>query len=137
MMKACLPTNNQRKGGYGEKESVRSVTNLVTGALVLCQDKDLRIIRGYFGSDQGATIEYSRSRWPLGYDLEATMRMVPKIPWIIRSILTPLIRIEKKFRSRKNQKTSLTIRRMLTPLVNKGEKKDKMDWIWCVLALQQ
>lgn len=57
------------------------------------------------------------------------------VSWIIRSILTPLIRIEKKFRSRKNQKTSLTIRRMLTPLVNKGEKKDKMDWIWCVLAV--
>src|SRR5690606_13048846 len=35
MMKACLPTNNQRKGGYGKKESVRSVTNLLTGALVL------------------------------------------------------------------------------------------------------
>src|SRR5690606_30572158 len=49
--------------------------------------------------------------------------------WIFRSILTPLIRIEKKFRSRKNQITSLTIRRMLTPLVNKREKKDKMDWI--------
>ena len=29
-------------------------------ALVLCQDKDLRIIRGYFESDQGASNEYSR-----------------------------------------------------------------------------
>jgi len=29
-------------------------------ALVLCQDKDLSIIRGYFESDQGASNEYSR-----------------------------------------------------------------------------
>ena len=29
-------------------------------ALVLCQDKDLRIIRGYFESGQGASNEYSR-----------------------------------------------------------------------------
>src|SRR5690606_6343513 len=29
-------------------------------SLVLCQDKDLRIIRGYFESDQGASNEYSR-----------------------------------------------------------------------------
>ena len=30
------------------------------GVLVLRQDKDLRIIRGYFESDQGALNEYSR-----------------------------------------------------------------------------
>src|SRR5690606_5413661 len=54
-----LPKNLPKPDKIKKKEFLLSLTTAYD-ILVLCQDKDLRIIRGYFESDQGASNEYSR-----------------------------------------------------------------------------